>query len=231
MIVGSGMLAKAFAQRFAEDTRVIVFASGVSNSSETRDEVFARERRLLWETLRSSIPLLYFSSCGVGIASERHRAYIAHKAQMEGLVLETQGGRVIRLPQVVGRTDNPNTLTNFLRNRILAGELVELWTRAERNLIDLDDVVSISTDLLDDWPEGVRVVDVAAPTSVPMREIVAAMEDALGKRAVISEIDAGDQLPVDATHTLRVAPGLGIEFDAGYTARLLRKYYRDDLHP
>ena len=231
MIVGNGLVARAFASRFAHDPRVVVFASGVSNSNETRKEAFDREHRLLADALQSPRPLLYFSSCGVDVPGERHRPYIAHKIRMEGLVLDTPAGRVVRLPQVVGKTNNPCTLTNFLRDRILAGEPIELWTRAERNLIDIDDVVAITARLLEEWPQDVRVTDVAAPESMRMREIIPAMEAALGKRANLIEIEAGTPLRVDPVHALRIASALGIEFDAGYTARLLRKYYGDGANP
>ena len=44
MIVGNGLLATAFAPRFASDRALTVFASGVANSRETRQAEFERER-------------------------------------------------------------------------------------------------------------------------------------------------------------------------------------------
>ena len=46
MIVGNGMMANAFAMR-KNDEKHIIFASGVSNSTETSWEAFLREERLL----------------------------------------------------------------------------------------------------------------------------------------------------------------------------------------
>lgn len=228
MIVGGGMVARAFGPYFSQDPSLVVFASGVSNSGEIRAAAFAREHQLLANTLDGGVPLLYFSSCGVGNTFERDSAYIAHKARMESLVLDTPRGLVVRLPQVVGSNDNPHTLTNFLRDRILCGQPIQLWTRAERNLIDIDDVVMITRELLNCWPSDNRVVDVAFPRSLSMREILEAMESVLGRRATTVEIDKGHPFPVDTTLSNQVASRLGIPFDDGYTVRLLRKYYGDD---
>ena len=66
MVIGDGMMAQAFGA-FQGEPGVVVFASGVSNSLETRPEVFARERRLL-ERTRAAHPealLVYFGTCSV----------------------------------------------------------------------------------------------------------------------------------------------------------------------
>ena len=42
MIIGSGMLAKAFAHH-AQEQQLLIFASGVSDSTETRPAAFLRE--------------------------------------------------------------------------------------------------------------------------------------------------------------------------------------------
>lgn len=47
MIVGNGLVASAFLPYFAEDPEIMIFASGVSNSRETRKEEFVREEKLL----------------------------------------------------------------------------------------------------------------------------------------------------------------------------------------
>ena len=46
MVVGTGLLAKAFLE-YENDDNIIVFASGVSNSKEISREEFDREKLLL----------------------------------------------------------------------------------------------------------------------------------------------------------------------------------------
>ena len=62
MIVGNGLLATAFAPRFASDRALTVFASGVANSRETRQAEFERERDLLQHTLQAAPVMMYFST-------------------------------------------------------------------------------------------------------------------------------------------------------------------------
>lgn len=226
MIVGKGLLAQAFAPYFGDNPEIVVFASGVSNSLETREEEFAREHALLCQLLaKHAKRFVYFGSCGVATAEADLTAYMKHKKQMESLVLATRGGLVLRLPQVVGRTDNHHTLTNFLRDRILSGEHFTVWAHAERNLIDIDDIAAIGATLAADTDAGSAVVPIAADSSVPMREIVKTFERVLDKRANYSLLDKGAAMHIDTSRIREVTSRLGIDLGDGYAERVLRKYY------
>lgn len=225
MIIGNGLIARGFASRYANDDGIVIFASGVSNSAETGAEAFLREKSMLMDALAMGRKLLYFSSCGLISSSELLRPYMRHKAEMEDAVLASGQGLVLRLPQVVGNTTNPNTLTNFLRDRIVLHEPIDVWIKAERNLIDIDDVVAIITDFLRFWPSNHRVLTIAAGKSTPIPEIVAAMEDALGIRAIKRIVDAGEPLPVDSTIVLETARRLQIDLENDYVRRIIGKYY------
>lgn len=224
LVVGNGLLARAMAPHVAQHHDCIVFASGVSNSTETREAAFAREAALLRTHLSGARPLLYFSSCNVTDEGEMRRPYIRHKQAMESLV-RAHGGRVVRLPQVVGRTDNPHTLTNYLRDRIVRREAFQVWARAERNLVDVDDIVHIVAALLDRWPEGRDTLAIAARHSTPMPRIVQVFESVLGAKAHYSLVDEGRPMDIDAELALDIADRLGIDLDNGYLERVIGKYY------
>lgn len=225
MIHGSGLLATAFRDQCPDIGHWTVFARGVSNSSETLSAAFAREQDMLDEVLRTAAPVVYFSSCALLNPVEGDSAYLAHKRKMEAKVLSANAENVVfRLPQVVGRTGNPNTLTNFLRDRILTGTSFSIWRKAERNLIDVDDVVVIAAELMRERTEQ-RVVNIAAERSMAMPEIVALFERVLGTSANFSLQDRGDPLRVDSTLAVSVAARLGIDLGAGNAERVVRKYY------
>ena len=227
MIVGKGMLATAFAPRFGATRDVIIFASGVSNSSETRAAEFARERALLAEALAShAARFVYFGSCGASTPNEELTPYIRHKRRMESLVLSTPGGLVLRMPQVVGRTRNPHTLTNFLRDRIVSGEHFTVWKNAERNLVDVDDVLAIGGALAADFTLDVSApISIAAKVSMPMPEIVGMFERVLGKSANCTTVCRGAALPVDVSTAVAVGSRLGIDLGPGYIESVVCKYY------
>jgi nucleoside-diphosphate-sugar epimerase len=224
VIVGRGLLAQAMAPIVQPHHACVVFASGVSNSMEADPAAFAREEALLREHLDDPRTLLYFSSCGVTDEHEARRPYILHKRAMEDLV-RAHGGRIVRLPQVVGRTDNPHTLTNYLRDRILHDEPFDLWALAERNLVDVDDVARIVGVLLDDWPQHTHTITVARPASTPMPRIVEVFEKVLGRKANYRSLNLGRPMPVDAALAHGIAQRIGIDFDSGYLERVIGKYY------
>ena len=227
MIVGQGLLARAFSARYDRDPAVTVFASGVSNSTETRHEAFARERALLAPLLGRGTRVVYFGSCASATDdASRASPYMRHKRAMEELVAGSPDGVVLRLPQVVGVTPNPNTLTNFLRDHILSATAFTVWTNAERNLIDVDHVAAIGARLIDGARSGgPRVFSVASADPLPMPAIVAIFERVLGRRALCTAEPKGGPLHIQAAEALAVAGELGIDLGPGYAESVIRKYY------
>lgn len=226
MIVGRGLLARAFEPHFGSNPDIVVFASGVSNSLETRDSEFAREHGLLCQLLAGHARrFVYFGSCGVTTAEAELTAYMRHKKRMESIVLASPGGLVLRLPQVVGRTENHHTLTNFLHDRISSGEHFTVWSHAERNLIDIDDIAAIGAALAVESTEEHSAISIAAEKSLPMREIVKIFERVLGKRANYSLVEKGATMDIDTTRIREVSARLGIHLGDSYVEDVVRKYY------
>lgn len=107
MIVGSGDIASILTDR--EDR--LFFASGVSNSQETRKSEYEREKKLLLSQDKYR-HIVYFSSLSVFYTDT---LYAQHKLRMEKLIKENfKHYTIIR----IGNIDwgkNPNTLINYLR--------------------------------------------------------------------------------------------------------------------
>ena len=78
MIIGNGDLASVLPDR--ED--LIFFASGVSNSQETRESEYQREVDLLMKQNRDS-HIVYFSTLASFYSRTR---YVDHKLNMESLI-------------------------------------------------------------------------------------------------------------------------------------------------
>lgn len=114
MIIGHGDLASVL----PDDDRFLFFASGVSNSQETRESEYSREWNLLFkQSLEQHV--VYFSSLGVFTGDSR---YIRHKRQMEKLVKGLfPRHTIVRIGNISWGT-NPHTLINFIRNQIARGE-------------------------------------------------------------------------------------------------------------
>jgi nucleoside-diphosphate-sugar epimerase len=232
MIIGNGLLAQAYAPRFKERDDVLVFASGVSNSRETDPEEFARERRMLEKALdvanAESRVLVYFSTCSIADPDQANAPYVLHKQAQEALLADrARQYAIFRLPQVVGRIDNPHTLTNYLYQTISSGDVFHVWTKARRNLIDVADVATIGERLLARGDALNRVTNIACPFSVTILELVQVFEAVMERRAYYDLIESGASYEIDVAPALSAATEAGIVFDDNYINNLIRKYYAD----
>lgn len=226
MIVGSGLLAKAFCASPRSWEGWIIFASGVSNSSGDDAEEFAREEALLRSWLARGERLVYFSSCGLVDEEALDTPYMAHKRRMERLVLESSmHTRVLRLPQVIGASGNRRTLANYLHDKLVAGEHFEVWEFAERNLVDVEDVVAIAHRLLLSASIEARVINIAAERSSAMVDIVQILERTLGLKGSYTLVPKGRPLHIDISVAAVAASSLGIDMGETYLERIFAKYY------
>lgn len=230
MIIGNGLLARAFAPYFAARDDVVIFASGVSNSRETDPAAFARERAMLDRALDRAVAhdqlLVYFSSCSIADPELTQAPYVLHKHATEKLLAERAPRMAIfRLPQVVGRTPNPHTLTNYLHQTIASGKHFQVWNRARRNLIDVDDVAQIGRRLIERGDTINRAVNIACPYSVAVPDLVALFETVMDRQALYDLVDSGGSYHIDVDPAMSAAAETGVVMDQNYVIQLIRKYY------
>ncbi len=119
MIIGKGDIASALKKQDRKD--LLFFASGVSNSGETRESEYKREIDLLLRQDRDS-HIIYFSSLCVYYSDSR---YARHKRYMEQLVKKFKTWTIIRIGNIDWGT-NPYTLINYLRNRKKKGQKLQI---------------------------------------------------------------------------------------------------------
>ena len=132
MIVGNGDIASVLPKK----DNLPFFASGVSNSRETRESEYLREKKLLLAQDKQS-HIVYFSSLAVLYANNR---YAQHKREMEILVKqEFFRYAVLRLGNITWGT-NPHTIINFFRNQLAKGKSIKIED-TYRYIIDKDELL------------------------------------------------------------------------------------------
>lgn len=228
MIVGHGLIASAFANKFEHEDGITIFASGVSNSGEVRVEAFERELSCLKQAIaKCSGVFVYFSTCSVGDHERQNTPYVQHKIDMEKIVAQLPRHFIFRLPQVVGYTTNPNTLTNYIHARIVAGEQFHVWESAWRNIIDVDDIVAIAEYMIKEPHSAFinQVINIASPNSISILELVKAFERVMDKKANYKLVDKGDHYDIDVGLALKAANKLELKFAPDYVEKVIEKYY------
>lgn len=223
------MLAHAFTKSFSDLDGICIYAAGVSNSRCTDEREFARERIRLEEALRNDLAadaFVYFGTCSVYDESVRYTAYVRHKLEMESLVGSHPRYLIVRLPQVAGRTPNPNTLLNFLYSRIARSERFSLWLGARRNIIDVDDVAAVVRQIVLNPSARNIFYDVANVISYSLEEIVGSISEIVGKPAIYDAVNAGTAYDIDTSHTSEYVERADVVFGPFYLKQTLSKYYR-----
>ena len=140
MIVGKGDIASVLNDREG----AIFFASGVSNSNETRESEFMREIELLDKQDKTKC-LFYLSSIALDDLSKNSQ-YLQHKRKMELLIKSNfENYNIIRIGNITWGS-NPNTFINYIKNKKSKGEPVEIKDEY-KYVIDNEQLVLLTDNL------------------------------------------------------------------------------------
>lgn len=200
MILGNGLIANALKKIDTDDS--LFFASGVSNSLETRSTEFEREFSLLKNSIEKhpGYRLVYFSTLSINDQSKQDSPYILHKLQLENYIKKNIGNySILRIGNIVGNGGNPNTLFNFLKAQISQGNSFTIHQRARRLLLDIDDVSKFLQTHCEDLNN--QTTNFAYPYYFDLKEIVHALESQMQKKAKYVKTDEGDFYKVDFDET------------------------------
>lgn len=226
MIIGNWFLANIFVQYQNVDT-VCIFASGVSNSQNQNHSLFQRETDLLLETLHNNKEKLfiYFSTCSIYDPTLVNSEYVKHKLKIESLVEQSGNAYIIfRISNPVGYTSNPNTIFNYLINKINTDENFVVWSGAKRNLIDIEDLLKIASYIIDNKSHENNIINIANTQNFAVLDIVIILERVLWKKALYS-IEAKWGIPViDLSKITDIIKESNVQFDNQYLERLIHKY-------
>ncbi len=225
MIVGRGLIANAFEKVQMSDD-VLVFASGVSNSKETNPLQFEREANLLKRVIQENpkSKLVYFSTASVLDPQLNTEPYASHKLRCEELIrMHCPRHLILRVTNVVGKSGNPNTVFKFFVDNIRSETSFELWRNACRNLVDIEDVVRITRALLA-TNKPAETFLLANPVNHAVPELVATLEQKLGKRAVCTHTDKGSCALYEMNETVAFYNAIGFSFPPDYLQKLIERY-------
>ena len=226
-MIGGGLMAQAF-QRYENDDSVIIFASGVSSSKFCTVDDCAREEALLRKALDecdNKTLFVYFSSCSIASSNLTGDTYHTHKKNMEAIIqANTKKHTIFRLPNVVGRTANLDTLFYYLVDKAKSQKEFDLWSGAKRNIIDIDDVVSIVNNIIDNGVFVNEIINVANLNDVTVDEVVSEISKYLGVDVNYTIVEYNDNYHIDTIKIEPIVKKLGIAFDSNYLKNITKKY-------
>jgi dTDP-4-dehydrorhamnose reductase len=140
VIIGNGLVAKSFKREKKFFKNIIVFASGLANSKNINKKEFVREKKLLKKFLNiKKKKLIYFST--LDIFRKKKNAYTRHKINIENILKKKKNILIIRLPQLIGKSNNNHTIFNFLNFNLRINKKIKIFVNYYRNFIDVEDLI------------------------------------------------------------------------------------------
>lgn len=227
MVVGGGQLAKAFSS-YKNNTDVVIFASGVSNSNCTGILEFKREESLLVNTLKENENkiFVYFSSCALSAEEYPKNAYYDHKAEMERVIQKHSNNYLIfRVPQLFGKLIPHGTLINFIYGTVKNEIRFEIYDNAYRYVIEINDVVKLVTTYIQYSANRCSIIDIANTYRYSISDIVNVFEKLLNKKANVKLVHKEDQYTLDLTYvqSFIVTNNIDIHFGKDYLEQKLKE--------
>ena len=146
MIIGNGLVAKSFKKKSNFFKNVIIFASGLADSKNKNSNQFQREEKLLKKYLKiKKKKLIYFST--LDVLRSKKTPYIRHKINIEKILINEKNTLIVRLPQLIGNSNNKKTLFNFLVSNLRTNNKIKIFINYYRNFIDVSDLVLLIKNL------------------------------------------------------------------------------------
>jgi nucleoside-diphosphate-sugar epimerase len=225
MIVGKGLIASLFVDSDRDDT--IFFASGVSNSLETKVEEFNREENLIKQTIAENADkiFVYFSTCSIYDSSKTDSNYVLHKLKMEQMIKNSCAKfLILRVSNAVGKGGNPNLLMNYIVNAVRNNETINVHTKATRNLIDADDIRKITFDLIDNQSIN-SIINLAYVKNYSIIEILEIIERFYNKKIDLNLIKSGSGYDINIPDVEGYFVKNNLTDKELYLFSILEKYY------
>ena len=225
MIIGNGLIASLFTD--CDQENIIFFASGVSNSLETQKEEFLREENLIKKTITENPNkvFIYFSTCSIYDSSKAESQYVLHKLKMEQIIIQIcPQYLILRLSNAVGNGGNPNLLMNYLVRSVKNNEIINVHTKATRNLIDVEDIKNITNQLIDKQYFN-KIINIAYPENYTIIEILEIMEKFYQTKLYLNLVKSGSGYGIDTHDVESYFIQHALTNKETYLHKILEKYY------
>ena len=187
-IIGSGFIATKFKKylKFIKKNKVIIYAAGISNSLEINKKNLEREILKFKDfTKKNKRKLIYISTYSVNDYSRNKKLYVKNKIKIEKIIKRHSNEYiVIRLPEIIGKTKNLNTLSNFFYNNIINDKPFKVFKNSRRNLLDIDDAVKNCIKIIRKNKNKNKIINLLNKKFNTPVQIVANLEKILRKKAI-----------------------------------------------
>jgi nucleoside-diphosphate-sugar epimerase len=225
MVVGTGSLANVFLSKFKKNNDVLIYASGVSDSTEKNKVNFDREKNLLINSIKNNPEkkLIYFSSIFVGY---KNTDYYLHKLEIENLIFNNCSNYlIIRLPQILSKTGNKKNIINFFVDSLINNNKVDIMSESWRAIIDIDDVLKVSEGLISKHKN--KIINFSNIEIIKVDDLYKKIAKIINKNESFNLLDFDEKIPIieNSKEVVSILMELNL-IQEKYTDKILLKYLK-----
>ena len=230
-IFGNGFIAKHLVKinPFLKKKNIIIYCSGISNSKEKSKHKLEKEIKVLkkfYEKFKNR-HIAYISSSSILDNSRNKSKYLRNKIKIEEFIRNKfQKYLIIRLPEIVGKSRNPNTLINFFYNKIINKKKFIIFKNSKRNLIDIEDAIKIIKIILIKINSNKKIITLCNKYNNSPEEIIQILEKITNNKANYKETNIKRQnWRLKYNLISNYVKKAEVKFNKVYLKKVLSKYY------
>ncbi len=230
LVVGSGFVAKNFKKVLKKKTfkDLVIYASGISNSRIKDRFLLKKEIHKIKSFLKHNKKMIiYISTYSVLDPSRNKSLYCKNKIKIEKFIKKNaKNYQIIRFPELVGKSKNPNTLTNYFYKKIKNKKNFILFKNAIRNFLDVDHAIKLSLIFIQDIKYKNKIINLINPKNETAKKVVFNLEKIIKKKAryVINKKNFKYRKILSSVKKKDLRK-IKIKFDNNYLFKILKKYY------
>ncbi len=230
-IVGKGFIGKNFnkIKKELKKTNYIIYAAGISHSKTKSKKELNRELNSFISFSKKNYfkKIIYISTADVTNNIVNKSLYVKNKIKIETLIKKKFKNYIIlRLPQIIGKNRNMNTLINFFYFNIKKNKPLILIKNFKRNVLDIDDVLKVTKIIVKNKKLKNKIVTLSNKFSVQPIDIVRIFEKKMSKLVNYKFKKIRKQIwSLNHEKNAHYFKRANIRFNRNYLSKAIDKYY------
>ena len=230
-IIGDGFIGKSL-YKIKKDlikTNYIIYAAGISHSKTKSKRNLNKELSSFKIFLKNNLSkkVIYISTADVTNSISNKSLYVKNKIKIEKLIKKRLKNYIIlRLPQIIGKSKNKNTLVNYFYFNIKNNKPLVLIKNFKRNVLDIADILKLIKIIVYSKKTKNKVIILSNKYSVQPMDIVKIFEKKLNKIVNFKFKKIKKQIwPLYYQKNAHYFRKAKITFDRNYLLKTINKYY------
>ncbi len=230
-IIGKGFIAKNLSKISKEiiQSKIIIYAAGISNSNTESKKDLIREINSFnkFSKINKRKKMLFISTADVTNNLKNRSKYVKNKIKIEKSIKKNfKNFIIVRIPQIIGKSKNKNTLINFFYNKIKSRKTIKLLLNVDRNLLDIDDIIKMIKVIIMNNKINKKVITLSNKYFIQPIDIIKIFEKTLKIKAKYNFKKTKKQnWNLHFKKNIKYFSNAKIKFDKYYFSKTIKKYY------